>query len=61
MVRDYCLQDNDYWQDLSGAGLEALSGLASTLPGLGTAVSVGLDATLAAKYAFIGGDGATWC
>ena len=46
--------------DLSGAGLEALSGLASTLPGLGTAVSVGLDATLAAKdMGFIGGDGAT--
>ena len=46
--------------DLSGAGLEALSGLASTLPGLGTALSVGIDATLAAKdMGFIGGDGAT--
>jgi hypothetical protein len=37
--------------DLKGAGLELASGAASTLPGLGTAASVGIDATLAAKDA----------
>ena len=35
--------------DWSGAGLEAASGLASTIPGLGTVASVGIDAGLAAK------------
>ena len=35
--------------DFSGAGLELLSGVASTVPGLGTAASVGLDAALMAK------------
>ena len=35
--------------DFSGAGLEILSGAAGTVPGLGTAASVGLDAALAAK------------
>ena len=35
--------------DFKGAMLEAASGIASTIPGVGTAVSVGLDATLAAK------------
>lgn len=37
--------------DFKGAGLELASGAASTLPGLGTAASVGIDATLAAKDA----------
>lgn len=37
--------------DKTGAALEAASGLAGTLPGLGTAASVGLDATLAARDA----------
>lgn len=41
--------------DKTGAALEAASGLAGTLPGLGTAASVGLDATLAARDAgFLG-------
>ena len=37
--------------DFKGAALEALSGLAGTIPvpGLGTAISVGIDATLAAR------------
>ena len=35
--------------DFKGAMLEAASGIASTIPGVGTAVSVGLDAALAAK------------
>ena len=35
--------------DFKGAMLEAASGIASTIPGIGTAVSIGLDATLAAK------------
>jgi murein DD-endopeptidase MepM/ murein hydrolase activator NlpD len=35
--------------DLLGAGLELASGAASTVPGLGTAGSVGLDAVLAAR------------
>jgi hypothetical protein len=35
--------------DFSGAGLELASGLAGTLPGLGTAASLGIDAALAAK------------
>lgn len=35
--------------DLAGAALELASGAASTLPGLGTAASVGLDAALAAR------------
>ena len=35
--------------DFKGAMLEAASGIAGTIPGVGTAVSVGLDATLAAK------------
>jgi hypothetical protein len=35
--------------DFSGAGLELLSGAASTLPGIGTGVSFGIDAGLAAK------------
>ena len=35
--------------DFKGAMLEAASGIASTIPGVGTAVSIGLDATLAAK------------
>jgi hypothetical protein len=37
--------------DKTGAALEAASGLAGTVPGLGTAASVGLDATLAARDA----------
>ena len=37
--------------DFKGAGLELASGAASTLPGLGTAASVGIDAALAAKDA----------
>lgn len=32
--------------DWTGAGMEVASGAASTLPGFGTAVSVGIDATL---------------
>lgn len=39
--------------DFTGAALELGSGIAGTLPGLGTATSVGLDATLAAKDAGI--------
>jgi hypothetical protein len=35
--------------DWAGAGLELASGAAGTIPGLGTAASVGLDATLAAR------------
>lgn len=35
--------------DFGGAALEALSGAASTFPGIGTAASIGLDAALAAK------------
>lgn len=35
--------------DLGGAGMEALSGLASTIPGIGTAFSVALDGALMAK------------
>ena len=35
--------------DFMGAGLELLSGVSSIIPGVGTAVSVGLDAALAAK------------
>ena len=35
--------------DFKGAMLEAASGIAGTIPGVGTAVSIGLDATLAAK------------
>ena len=35
--------------DFKGAMLEAASGIASTIPGVGTAISIGLDATLAAK------------
>lgn len=35
--------------DWSGAGLELASGAASTLPGIGTAASLGIDAALAAK------------
>ena len=35
--------------DWKGAMMEAASGIASTIPGVGTAVSVGLDAALAAK------------
>jgi hypothetical protein len=35
--------------DVSGAALEVASGAASTIPGAGTAASVGIDAALAAK------------
>lgn len=35
--------------DWAGAGLEAASGLAGTIPGLGTAASMGLDAALMAR------------
>ena len=35
--------------DFLGAGLEMLSGVSSIVPGVGTALSVGLDAALAAK------------
>jgi muramidase (phage lysozyme) len=35
--------------DFTGAGLELASGAASTLPGLGTAASVGIDAALAGR------------
>ena len=35
--------------DFKGAALEAMSGAASMIPGAGTAISIGLDATLAAK------------
>lgn len=35
--------------DFAGAGLEALSGAASTVPGIGTAASVAIDAGLIAK------------
>jgi hypothetical protein len=35
--------------DITGAGLEVLSGAASTVPGAGTAASIGIDAALAAK------------
>lgn len=35
--------------DWSGAGLEIASGVASTIPGVGTAVSAGIDAGLAVK------------
>ena len=37
--------------DWGGAGLELASGAAGTIPGFGTAASVGLDAALAAKDA----------
>lgn len=43
--------------DFKGAGLEMLSGVAGTVPGIGTAVSVGLDAALAAKDVGMMGDG----
>lgn len=44
--------------DWAGAGLELASGAASTIPGVGTAASVGLDAALAARDmgAFDSGD-----
>ena len=35
--------------DFSGAGMEVASGLASTIPGLGTAASIGIDGALLAK------------
>ena len=35
--------------DFTGAAMEAASGIASTLPGAGTAASVGIDAALAAR------------
>jgi hypothetical protein len=35
--------------DISGAAMEVASGAASTIPGAGTAASVGIDAALAAK------------
>jgi hypothetical protein len=35
--------------DFAGAGMEALSGAASLIPGIGTAVSIGLDAVLIAR------------
>ena len=35
--------------DWAGAGLEMASGLASTVPGLGTAASIGIDAALIAR------------
>ena len=35
--------------DISGAAMEVASGAASTIPGFGTAASVGIDAALAAK------------
>ena len=35
--------------DLTGAGLELMSGLAGTVPGAGTAASLGLDVALAAR------------
>ena len=35
--------------DFSGAAMELASGAASTIPGLGTAASVGIDAALIAK------------
>lgn len=35
--------------DFTGAAMELASGLASTIPGLGTAASVGMDATLLAR------------
>ena len=37
--------------DFAGAGMEVASGLAGTIPGVGTAASVGIDAALAAKDA----------
>ncbi len=37
--------------DVAGAGMEVASGLAGTIPGVGTAASVGIDAALAAKDA----------
>ena len=37
--------------DYSGAAMEVASGAASTVPGLGTAASIGIDAALAAKDA----------
>jgi len=40
--------------DWSGAGMELASGAASTLPGLGTAASLGIDAALLAKDAASG-------
>ena len=43
--------------DFKGAGLEMLSGVAGTVPGIGTAVSIGLDAALAAKDVGMIGDG----
>lgn len=47
--------------DFSGAGLEVLSGLTSTIPGLGTAASTAIDAGLVAKDmgAFDGEEGVT--
>lgn len=47
--------------DFVGAGLELASGAAGTLPGIGTAASVGIDAALAAKDmgAFGGAPGET--
>jgi hypothetical protein len=35
--------------DISGAAMEAASGAAGTIPGIGTAASVGIDMALAAK------------
>lgn len=37
--------------DFTGAGLELASGVASTVPGIGTAASIGIDAALMAKDA----------
>lgn len=45
--------------DWAGAAMEAGSGLAGTVPGLGTAASVGIDAALAARDAGALGGGAT--
>ena len=45
--------------DWAGAAMEAGSGLAGTIPGVGTAASVGIDAALAARDAGILGGGTT--
>ena len=34
------------WGDFKGAGMEVASGAASTVPGAGTAVSIGMDIAL---------------
>ena len=49
-VQDCYLLVKEQWQgDFTGAALELASGAAGTIPGFGTAASIGLDAALAGR------------